>query len=95
MITWTVTAFTAHTTTDAIYTTSAEPSLTAARRAAGDAALAALGAIAGQDPAFLSVSIDNNAVLITTTTSAHPNQQPAVVEAIRHLQRAEPAPTEP
>lgn len=87
MITWTVTAFTADTTTDAGYTTSAEPSLAAARRAAGDAALAALNGLAYVGtPMFLSVTIDTEPVLIMatqTTTDA------SSLISIRELQRAE------
>ncbi|GAA1890275.1 hypothetical protein [Williamsia serinedens] len=67
MICWSVTAFTATHPDDGILTADAATSLTDARLAAGEVAIAALDDLAGRypdSPPFLSISIDDAPVLV-------------------------------
>lgn len=67
MICWSITAFTLTDPHSGILDAGADTTYTDAHHAAGDAALAALGHLAGQQPhgaPFLTISIDDNPLLL-------------------------------
>lgn len=92
MICWSVTAFAAADPDDVILAAEAATSLLDARTAAGDAALAALDDLAGthpDSPPILSISIDDDPVLIAAAGQAHAgvvDRQP-LIDLIHDVQR--------
>lgn len=93
MICWSVTAFTATDPTDGILAAEAATSLTDARLAAGEAALAALDSLAGlypDSPPFLSISIDDTPVLIMAAGKTHTGDvdREPLIAGIDHMQRS-------
>lgn len=92
MICWSVTAFTATHPDDGILTADATTSLTDARLAAGEVAIAALDDLAGRypdSPPFLSISIDDTPVLIAAAgkTRAGGVDYQTLIEHIQQMQR--------
>ena len=74
MLCWSVTAYTGATTDEPLIITGAETTYTHAHRAAGDAALAALGHLAGHRPGatmFVSITIDGTPLLIAAASPDH------------------------
>lgn len=92
MICWSVTAFTATHPDDGILTADAATSLTDARLAAGEVAIAALDDLAGRypdSPPFLSISIDDTPVLIAAAgkTRAGGVDYQTLIEEVQQMQR--------
>lgn len=91
MICWSVTAFTATHPDDGILTADAATSLTDARQAAGEVAIAALDDLAGRypdSPPFLSISIDDTPVLIAAAgkTRAGGIDRRPLIDEVRQMQ---------
>lgn len=93
MICWTVTVFTDDPDTYPIIDANAVPSLTEARLAAGDAAIATLTHLAANTSGalFLSITIDNHTALaggVTADRSAGGGGVAQLIAAVRQLQRS-------
>jgi hypothetical protein len=74
MICWSITAYTATEPDDILIDANAATTYAEAHHAAGDAALAALDHIAGEQPnavPFLTISIDNQPLLLACASKDH------------------------